>query len=59
MLPGTHYLPTVPLEGLGHDAVAIFVPIQLRTPIVVVGARDISVLGAAMPEASVDKHRQP
>jgi hypothetical protein len=56
MLPDVEWQPTGPDEGTVHLAVAFDVAEQLRLPIGAVRVRRRAVLGALVPEATVDEH---
>jgi hypothetical protein len=54
-----HTLDVPPLSGQRRvdSTITLDVPLQLRGPVLDVGLRDRAVLGATMPEAPVDEHR--
>jgi hypothetical protein len=57
MLPDPDDLPTCRGQQAVDPIVSLSIPIELRTPILAVCLRRPSVVGAAMPEAAIDEHR--
>lgn len=58
MLPDPKDGPTVPRKSLVDLAIPFDVSGKLRLPVGRVGARNVPVVRAAVPEAAIDKDRQ-
>jgi hypothetical protein len=57
MLPDPDHLPARCGQQRVDARVSLSVALKLRTPILAVCLRHLSVLGTAVPEAAIDKHR--
>jgi hypothetical protein len=53
-----HRPPCIPQRVVGFP-VSLDIPGQLRLPIPPIDLRELSVIGALMPEATVDKYGDP
>ena len=58
VLPDAQHPPSLGLRHGGRLRVALNIPRELRLPVLDVRGRDRPVLGAPVPEAAVDEHRQ-
>src|SRR4051812_13108616 len=58
VLPDPQYVPAQTLENHVRVAVARLSPLDLPAPPLLIGDGAYAVLGAAVPEATVDEHRQ-
>jgi hypothetical protein len=59
MLPNTYNDPAFLAEGLIVSTITGDVPLQLVSPPLGVGARNYAVYGTEVPEAPIDKDRDP
>ena len=57
MLPDTDHLPARLVQGEVVLAVAGHVPLELGLPVIDMGAGNIPMIGAAVPEAPINENR--
>jgi len=59
VLPEAEHTPSGGSQGIVRFAITLDIARELRLPVGLVCFRDLAVVWTAVPEASVDEHRQP
>lgn len=59
VLPNPQHFPASTAQFASHRTVAQAIFLELSPPVLFIGSRVAAMLRAAMPEATINKHRKP